>query len=57
MSRVNTGPRAAAARPAAGSDIYTVLLIAGALALLLAIIYVAYRAQTLFGGILPPGGA
>lgn len=57
MSRITTGPRAASARPAVGSDVYTVLLIAGALALLLAIIYVAYRAQTLFGGILPPGGA
>ena len=44
-------------RPSADSDIYTALLCVAFLFLLVATIYVGYRAQTLFGGLLPPGGA
>lgn len=41
----------------AESDVYTVLLCIAFLSLLSATIYVAYRAVTLLGGLLPPGGA
>lgn len=50
-----TGP-GRSSRPAE-NDIYTALLLVALLFLLLATIYVAYRAVTLFGGLLPPGGA
>lgn len=56
---MSTGPGLGrAARPdAADSDIYTVLLVLAFLALLLATVYVGYRAVTMLGGLLPPGGA
>jgi hypothetical protein len=44
-------------RADADSDVYTVLLLVAFLSLLLATIYVGYRAVSLFGGLLPPGGA
>ncbi len=56
MTTLNPGPTRVA-RPAAENDIYTALLCVAFLFLLVATIYVAYRAQTLFGGLLPPGGA
>ncbi len=44
-------------RANAESDIYTILLLIAFLSLLLATIYVGYRAVSLLGGLLPPGGA
>lgn len=55
MTSSNPGPRIS--RPAGDSDIYTVLLLVSFLFLLVATIYVAYRAVSMFGGLLPPGGA
>jgi hypothetical protein len=55
MSKVNPGPRLA--RPSADSDVFTVLLLVSFLAMLSATIYVSYRAVTMLGGLLPPGGA
>ena len=46
-----------ASRPDAESDIYTVLLMVAFLSLLLATVYIGYRAVTMLGGLLPPGGA
>ncbi len=54
MTSMSTGPRSA--RPSGESDVYTVLLCVAFLFLLVATIYVAYRAQTMFGGVFPPGG-
>jgi hypothetical protein len=54
MSTLSTGPRTV--RPA-DNDIYTLLLIISALFLVVAAIYVGYRAVTMFGGLLPPAGA
>lgn len=56
MASVKPGPTRSS-RPSADSDVYTVLLLIALIALLAATIYVAYRAQTMFGGVLPPGGA
>lgn len=50
------GPGPKATKAAAESDVYTVLLCVAFLALLAATIYVGYRAVTLLGGLLPPGG-
>jgi len=50
-----TGP--SSSRPTADNDIYTVLVVIAFLSLLLSTIYVAYRAITMFGTLLPPGGA
>jgi hypothetical protein len=55
MTSLNTGPRTA--RPSGETDVYTALLLVAFLFLLTATIYVAYRSVTLFGGLLPPGGA
>jgi hypothetical protein len=55
MSMMSTGPRPS--RPAGETDVYTALLLVACLFLLAATIYVAYRSVTLFGGLLPPGGA
>lgn len=54
MTKANPGPRIS--RPAAENDIYTVLLLISLLFLLVATIYVAYRAITQLGGLLPPPG-
>lgn len=53
MANVSPGR---SSRPAE-NDIYTALLCVAFLFLLVATIYVAYRATTLLGGLLPPGGA
>lgn len=55
MSQLNTGG-ARPNRPAAESDIYTALSAISALALLLATIYVGYRANLAFGSLLPIAG-
>lgn len=44
-------------RPSAENDIYTALVIVAFLFVLVAATYVGYRAQTLFGTLLPPGGS
>jgi hypothetical protein len=56
MTGMNTGP-VRPPRPAAENDIYTALLGVAFLSLLAAAIYVSYRGLTLFGTLLPPGGA
>lgn len=46
-----------AGRQTGDNDIYTVLMLIAFLTVLLATIYVAYRAQTLFGTLIPFGGS
>ena len=56
MTQFNTpGPRSS--RPAAENDIYTALVVVAFLFVLVATIYVAARAQSLFGSLVPPGGS
>ncbi len=55
MTSAGSGPRLG--RPSGESDIYTVLMAVAFLFLLAATIYTAYRAISMFGGLLPPGGA
>ena len=55
MANFSSGPQGS--RPSAESDVYTALLCVAFLALLAAVIFVGYRTLTLFGGLLPPGGA
>lgn len=55
MTSFKPGP--SGSRPSAESDIYTVLLGIAVVALLCATVYVGYRAVTLFGRLLPPGGS
>jgi hypothetical protein len=55
MTTGNVGPRPA--RPSADNDVYTILLLIAFLFLLAATIYVAWRAVTMLGGLLPPPGA
>ena len=56
MTMMNT-PGAGSQRGSSENDIYTVLVVVGFLFVLAATIYVGYRAQTLFGTLVPPGGA
>ncbi len=55
MTTSTSGPRLG--HRGGESDIYTVLLAVSFLFLLGATIYLAYRAISMFGGLLPPGGA
>jgi len=57
MSTVTSTPGSAVSRPGAPDDVYTALVIVAFLFVLTATIYVGYRAQTLFGTLLPPGGS
>lgn len=57
MSTLNTGSGRSTARPRAESDVYTVLMIVAFLFVLVATIYVGYRAYTFFGTLLPPPGS
>ncbi len=51
------GTPGGASRYAPENDVYTVLAIIGFLFLVVALIYVGYRAQTMFGSVIPaPGG-
>ena len=43
--------------PRAENDIYTALIFIAFLFALIATIYVAYKATTLFGSLMPPGGS
>ena len=56
MSHVST-PGLGVSRPGADNDVYTALIVVTFLFVLTATIYVGYRAQTLFGTLLPPGGS
>lgn len=55
MTNLSTGPRSS--RSSGESDVYTALMLVAFLFLLFATVYVGYRAVTMFGGLLPPGGA
>ena len=56
MTKLNTGPSRPSG-PRAENDIYTALTCVAFLFILVATIYVGYRAMTLFGSLLPPGGS
>ena len=51
------GGQLRAVRPVAENDIYTGLLFVALLFVVFATIFVGFKAVTLFGGLLPPGGA
>lgn len=53
MSMISPGPQ----RSVGDNDVYTALAFVSFLFVLVATIYVGYRAQTLFGTLLPPGGS
>jgi len=55
MSQMSTG--GGVARPSAENDVYTALTVVAFLFVLIATIYVGYRALALFGTLLPPGGS
>jgi len=55
MTRLST-PGATPPRAVAENDIYTALIVIAFLFVLVATIYVGFRAQTLFGTLLPPPG-
>lgn len=57
MSMMNTPGPLSGPRATNESDIYTVLVLVAFLFVLAATVYVGYRAQTLFGTLLPPGGS
>lgn len=57
MSTMNPQGLGRGARPAAESDVYTALMLVACLFVLAALIYVLYRANDLFGTLLPPGGS
>lgn len=54
MSQISSG--SSRPRPSADNDIYTALSLVAFLFILMATIFVGYRAMTLFGSLLPPGG-
>ena len=56
MAKQSTGP-GRSARMSSENDVYTVLVCVSFLFLVAATIYVGYRAHTMLGGLLPPGGA
>jgi hypothetical protein len=55
MTSMSPGP--GRSRPAAENDVYTALLCVAFLSVLIATVYVGYRALSMFGTLLPPGGA
>ncbi|MFH1745793.1 MAG: hypothetical protein ABIG44_01985 [Planctomycetota bacterium] len=57
MTTSNTGTVRGTSRPTVESDIYTTLMLVAFLFVLVATIYVGFRAMTLFGTILPPPGS
>lgn len=58
MAKSPTTPaRSAVNRPKADNDVYTALILAAFLFMLVALIYVGYRTMTLFGSLLPPPGS
>lgn len=57
MSQLSTPGSGFSSRTAADNNVYTALSLISFLMVLVAIIYVGFRAQTLFGTLLPPGGS
>ena len=53
---MSTTPGPASTRRDGGDDIYAALIFIAFLAVLIATVYVGYRAQVLFGKIIPIGG-
>ena len=56
MSQIST-TGSGASRVSGENDIYTVLMLVAFLFVLTATIYVGFKAQLLFGTLLPPGGS
>lgn len=56
MPSPSTGPGRGGVRPQAENDIYTALMAVAFLFVLVATLYVAVRAVSLFGTLLPPPG-
>jgi hypothetical protein len=57
MSQLSTPGSGFSSRSSADNDIYTALILVAFLFVLTATIFVGFRAQTLFGTLLPPGGS
>lgn len=57
MSQLSTPGSGFSSRTAADNNVYTALSLISFLMVLVATIYVGFRAQTLFGTLLPPGGS
>ena len=56
MAKLGSPTTIRGASAPADNDIYTGLLLAAFLSLLASLIFVGYKAVTLFGTLLPPGG-
>lgn len=57
MAALNTSGSGRGAGPPAENDIYTMLMVIAFGFVLVATIFVAYKSQSLFGSLLPPGGS
>lgn len=57
MAAPSTGAVRGVVRPAAENDVYTAMMAVACLFVLVATIYVGYRAMSLFGSLLPPPGS
>ncbi len=55
MATTSTGPRTVS-RPRAENDIYTALMVVGFFFSLAGLIFIAFRAYSLFGTLVPPPG-
>ncbi|MCH7870496.1 MAG: hypothetical protein IID33_02235 [Planctomycetes bacterium] len=57
MAKSTSPAGARSSGPRAENDIYTALIFIAFLFVLIATIYVAFKATTLFGSLIPPGGS
>ena len=57
MAKSTPTASAGSSGPRAENDIYTALIFIAFLFVLITTIYVAFRATTLFGSLVPPGGS
>ena len=57
MAKSDTGLARSVSRPSAENDVYTAMIAVAFLFVLVATIYVGYRAMNLFGSLLPPPGS
>lgn len=57
MAKSTSPAGARSSGPQAENDIYTALIFIAFLFVLIATIYVAFKATTLFGSLIPPGGS
>lgn len=57
MAKSTSPAGARSSGPRAENDIYTALIFIAFLFVLIATIYVAFKATTLFGSLVPPGGS